>query len=126
CVAKFQAQRQAQAEAVAAPEEKRTKVSRLRDRALAEPIPEPGEDADEDDEDLPQLYSHGDAEDPNERDEWLIKELMPVPCRGILVGRTHSGKSLFLVDMVVRIAAGVPFLEHKIARQSGAIIFSAE
>src|SRR4029077_4294883 len=76
--------------------------------------------------DLPQLYSHGDAEDPNERDEWLIKELMPVPGRGILVGRTNIGKSFILVDMVVRIATGVPFLEHKIARQSGAIIFSAE
>ena len=131
CVAKYAAQNRTSAEpqpeAVEAPEQKPARASRLKRKAPAEPE----EGAEEDtEEELPPLYSHGDEEDPNEPDDWLIKGLLPVPGRGMVSGRSNIGKSFILIDMAVRIAmppTDTPalFLGHKVQR-AGALVFSAE
>ena len=79
---------------------------------------------------MPRVYSHGDAEDPDETEAWLIKDLMPIPGRGVLVGRSNIGKSFILVDLAVRLAhkteTPATFLGHKIPHPIGTLIFSAE
>ena len=99
--AKYQAPAaEPQAEAVEAPEPKRVKVSRLKRKAPAEP----DDEVEDTEEELPPLYSHGDEEDPDELDDWVVKGLMPVPGRGMVGGRSNIGKTFILIDMAVRIA----------------------
>ena len=127
---KFRKQAEPQTEAVRAPKTKPAKVSRLKRKTPAESAAEPDEA--EDEEELPPIYSHGDAEDPNEPDDWLVKGLLPIPGRGMLSGRSNIGKSFVLVDLAVRLglppSADVPalFLGHKVPHPAGTLIFSAE